>query len=210
MTARSKLWIITSALYLSFFAWYTDFRPPLTDQEIDQYVASRLAGGSDLAGIHRVEKMLRNDTGRQFLMINAIDYNESPGLVEGAEPGESAQDLMDRYMQHMLPAMLGRASHPVIIGEAFSNALDLVGIENAEVWDAGAIFRYRSRRTLFDILSNPEFAGQHHFKHAALTKTIAFPIETQLYIGDLRFILGLLMLTVTALLDALVFSRRRS
>ncbi len=209
MSARSKLWIIASALYLAFFAWYTDFRPPLSDQEVDQFIATKLAGGSDPEVIYRAEKLFRNDTGRQFLMINAMDYNENPGPVEGAKPGETAEDLLARYLEHMLPAMLARASHPVIMGEVYSTSFDLAGIENAEVWDSGSIFRYRSRRTLFDIVSNPEFAGQHHFKHAAISKTIAFPIETQLYIGDLRFILGLMLLTVTALLDAWVFSRKR-
>ena len=210
MSARSKLWLIASAFYLVFFFWYTDFRAPLSDQEIDAYVAERLANGSDPATIARAEKLFRNDTGRQFLMINAIDYNENPGIVEGTEPGATAEDLMARYMEHMLPAMLARGSHPVIMGNAFSDSLDLIGIDGAEEWDSGAIFRYRSRRTLFDIVSNPEFSGKLHFKHAALAKTIAFPIETQLYLGDLRWMLGLLILAVTALLDALVFSRRQS
>ena len=96
------------------------------------------------------------------------------------------------------------------MGEAASIAVDIVGIEGAEQWDVGAIFRYRSRRTFFDIVTNPDFRGEHHFKHAALTKTIAYPIETQLYFGDLRWMLGLLILAFTALLDALVFSKRQS
>ncbi|MGI9316347.1 MAG: hypothetical protein ACR2QW_03345, partial [bacterium] len=72
------------------------------------------------------------------------------------------------------------------------------------------LFRYRSRRTLMDILSNPDFMGEHHFKHAALEKTIAYPIEPQLYLGDLRWLLGLFMLALTALLDALVLSRGKA
>ncbi len=37
---------------------------------------------------------------------------------------------------------------------------------------------------------------------AGLEKTIAFPIEPRIYLGDLRLLLGLFMLAVTALLDA--------
>lgn len=208
MTARSKLWITSAIIYALFFSWYTDLRPPLTEQEIAAYEARRLAEGGDPDDISMMAEFMRNDSGRQFLMINAIDYNENPGPVQGAGPNETAQDLMARYMEHMLPAMLSRGSHPVIIGDAVLTAMDLLGIEGAENWDTGAVFRYRSRRTFFDIVSNPEFQGELHFKHAALTKTIAYPIETQLYLGDLRWMLGLLMLAVTALLDAFWLSRK--
>ncbi|MDB9969547.1 hypothetical protein OAD77_02130 [Porticoccaceae bacterium] len=210
MSARSKLWMISSLLYIAFFCWYTDFRGPLTEQEISSYESQSLAAGKDPDDIAMMANFMRKDTGRQFLMINAIDYNENPGDIEGAEAGESAEELMARYMTHMLPAMLSRGSHPVIMGEAASIAVDIVGIEGAEQWDVGAIFRYRSRRTFFDIVTNPDFRGEHHFKHAALTKTIAYPIETQLYFGDLRWMLGLLILAVTAFLDALVFPKRQS
>ena len=208
MTTRSKLWLTSFTLYAVFFCWYTDFRAPLTEEEIDEFVAVRLADGADPAQIARAEDLFRGDTGRQFLMFNAIDYNETPDNVEGAEPDSSAEELMALYMQYMLPAMLARGSHPVIMGDTFSGAMDLVGIDGAEEWDSGAVLRYRSRRTLMDIIGNPEFRGGWHFKHAALTKTIAFPIETQLYLGDLRWIAGLLMLAVTALLDAFVFTKK--
>jgi hypothetical protein len=76
-----------------------------------------------------------------------------------------------------------------------------LGIEGAEAWSDGAIMRYRSRRTLIDIIGNPEFYARHDFKLAGLEKTIAYPIEPRIYLGDLRLLLGLIMLTITALLD---------
>jgi hypothetical protein len=209
MTARTKRWAVSALLYLAFFCWYTDLRSPLTGQEVDNFVAERLAAGNDSAQIDNIAGFFRDDTGRQFLMLNAIDYNENPTDVAGAEPGETAQQLMGRYMAHMLPALLSRASHPVVMGDAIYSVIDVVGIENAEQWDSGALFRYRSRRTLMDIISNPEFAGEHHFKHAALAKTIAYPIEPQIYFGDLRWILGLLMLAITALVDSFVITREK-
>ena len=75
MTTRSKLWLTSFTLYAVFFCWYTDFRAPLTEQEIDEFVAVRLADGADPAQIARAEDLFRGDTGRQFLMFNAIDYN---------------------------------------------------------------------------------------------------------------------------------------
>ena len=137
-------------------------------------------------------------------MVNIVDYAENPPNVEGAAPGESALELMDRYMEHMFAELFARACHPTVIGEAAFRALDLVGVEtldSAERWDMGALFRYRSRRTFIEIVTIPETMERHHFKVAALDKTIAYPIETQLNLGDPRFSLGLLLLAAAALGD---------
>ena len=152
----------------------------------------------------------KQDTGRQFLMVNNIDMNENPPDVEGAEPGESAADLMGRYMAHMIPALLARACHPILIGSAVYSSMDLVGIKGAENWDQAALFRYKSRRAFLEIVTNPAFNGKHQFKTAALEKTIAFPIETSLYLSDPRLLLALVLLALTALIENIVMSKRRA
>jgi hypothetical protein len=112
-------------------------------------------------------------------------------------------------MEHMIPELLSRASHPVVVGKSVANSLDLLGIEGAEEWSDGAILRYRSRRTLMEIISNPEFYDRHDFKLAGLEKTIAYPIEPRIHLGDLRLLLGLLLLAATALIDGRL-ARRKS
>ena len=201
MSARLKLWLFPALLYAVFVFWYTDFAGPLDEGEIDNFLATMKANGSTPENIALVEGFARNDTGRQFLMVNNIDFNEDPPDTEGAEPGESAQQLMGRYMEHMIPELLARACHPVMMGNAFYRSMDVVGIEGASNWDQAALFRYRSRRALLEILTNPAFSGEHHFKTAALDKTIAYPIETRFYPGDPRLLLGLLLLAITALID---------
>ena len=99
---------------------------------------------------------------------------------------------MGVYMEHMFPALFARASHPVVAGDAIFAALDIVGIEGAESWDSAGLVRYRSKRDLLEIASNPVFDEKHDYKVAALEKTIAFPITTQVNLGDPRLILGLL------------------
>jgi hypothetical protein len=59
-----------------------------------------------------------------------------------------------------------------------------------------------------EIISNPDILGPHHFKLAALDKTIAYPIETDLYLGDPRLLLGLILLALTALIDNWKMSRK--
>jgi hypothetical protein len=199
------LWLSPAILYALFVAWYTDFGGPLSDEEVDNFIAVLDERGGNPEIIAKIEGFLRNDSGRQFLMLNALDMNDNPPDVDGAEPGENADQLMARYMEHMIPELLKRASHPVILGDAVYTAIDVVGIDNAEQWTGGAMFRYRSRRTFMEIVSHPAMAGKHEFKLAALDKTIAYPIETQIYFGDPRLILGLFLLAVTALLDIALF-----
>ena len=74
--------------------------------------------------------------------------------------------------------------------------MDLVGIENAEIWDSAAVIRYKSRRALMEIATNPVFERKHKFKVAALEKTIAYPIKLDFYLGDLRMILAFILLII--------------
>lgn len=207
MNKRLLCWLIPAALYGVFFAWYTDFGGPLSDEEIDHFTTTLAERGAPAEGIAHLEGFLRNDTGRQFLMLNALDMSDNPPTIAGEAPGQTADELMARYMKHMLPELLKRACHPVILGDAVYSVLDVVGIEGAEQWTGGAFIRYRSRRSFMEIVANPAIIGPHHLKLAALEKTIAFPVETQIYLGDLRWLLGLLLLSITALLDIALFGR---
>ena len=204
MTSRRKLWLSSIVLYALFVSWYTDFGGPLTEAEIQAYISkteNHDLGGHPSARAALLE-FLRNDTGGQFLMFNAVDLAKNPPKIEGAPPDADGQTLIDLYMEHMIPALLSRANHPVVVGKSVANSLDLLGIEGAEAWSDGAIFRYRSRRTFIDIIGDPEFYRRHDFKLAGLEKTIAYPVEPRIYVGDLRLLLGLFILAITALLDA--------
>ena len=206
MSRRTWIWALPTLAYAAFVGWYTDFGGPLSDAEIATYLARFEALGFSEERRDRIRRFMEADTGRQFLMLNAVDYADDPPDVEGAAPGESATQLMDRYMEHMYAQLFSRACHPTVMGNAVFLALDLVGVEDldtAERWDWGALFRYRSRRTFLEIVTIPETMDRHEFKIAALDKTIAYPIETQLNLGDPRLLLGLLLLAGAALGDLL-------
>ncbi|MDG2334408.1 MAG: hypothetical protein P8Q97_09320 [Myxococcota bacterium] len=208
MTGRWMLWIVPLVLYIGFSAWYTDLGGQLRPGEIAVFSEALEENGLAPERVERIRRFMESDRGRQFFMVNAIDMNEDPPDVEGARPGASAEELMGRYMEHMYAELFRRASHPALYGDAVFSAIDLVGIEGAEEWDAAALFRYRSRRTFMEIISNPATLGRHEFKIAALDKTIAYPIEMPLYLGDPRLVLGLLMLSLTALVDIALYGRR--
>ena len=208
MTTRMKIWLLPALFFALFLFWYTPTGGPLSDVEIDNFIVKMEENGSSREAIAMIRQFGEEDTGKHFIMINNIDYNETPGNVVGAAPGENAQQLMDRYMGHMIPAMLSRGSHPVMMGQAAYRSMDVIGVEGVDVWDMGGLVRYRSRRDFLEIVTDPAFSGKHHFKAAALEKTIAFPVEPDFNLGDPRLLIGLLLLSLTALADARRSSQR--
>ena len=172
-----------------------------SDPEDNFYISSELR--KDF-----LRKFMEQDTGRQFIMVNSIEMNKNPEDVAGANSGESADQLMSRYMEHMWPNLLKRASHPIFVGYAIWESMDLVGIEGAETWDQAALMRYKSRRAFMEIVTHPEMRDRHAFKVAALQKTIAFPVEPIGYYSDLRVILGMLILIIGLLFQLFFISRR--
>lgn len=195
--------IIATVVYALFFLWYTNLSGPMSDQEIDEAIIGLRANGMAENNIEHWERFMRSDTGDQFIMLNNIDMNPSPPKMPDTREGATAQELMDVYMDHMYSEQFKRACHPVFFGEVVHETLDITGIENARSWTHGALFRYRSRGDLIQIALNPNSKDRHEYKVAALTKTIAYPIEPTIYPSDARFILFLILLSGVSLIIAL-------
>ena len=140
-----------------------------------------------------MRRFLEEDSGDDFVMVNVIDMYETPLQIEGVEPGETSGEVLGKYMEYMYPALFSRACHPVIYGQAANSAMDLMNADGMEKWSTGAGMRYRSRRDMLEIASNPVFAGSHEFKVASMRKTIAFPIDPWFQLGDPRVVLALLL-----------------
>ena len=129
-----KIWASLIIIYLGFFFWYTDLGGKLDSEEIDFFLEKLQENNSDLDSdmYESIKNFMENDSGRQFLMVNNVDINENPEDVEGAEPGESAESLLGRYMEHMYSQLFKRACHPIFAGKAVWTAMDIIGIEGAE------------------------------------------------------------------------------
>ncbi|MEM1249654.1 MAG: hypothetical protein AAGK22_24980 [Acidobacteriota bacterium] len=211
MRSRSALLSIAlTAVYVLFFLWYTPLGGPLSPEEIDLYLERIAADGLSEADQQSLREFLETDTGGDFAMVNVIELREPPTRVEGVGPQESASDVLNKYMAYMWPALLRRACHPVLAGGAAAGAADLWGLdERARAWSQGAAMRYRSRRDMMEIATNPAFQPSHAFKQAAMLKTIAFPIDPWFHFGDPR-LLGALFLAIGLLSIRLVASWPRS
>ena len=192
MTRTRWVWLICAMIYIAFFSWYTSFGGPLTDDEVDYYLnkfAERTPPPTpeNMASLRR---FMNEDTGDDFVMLNVIDMYDVPRQIDGVEPGESSEEVLSKYMAYMYPALFSRASHPVLFGIAAHTAMDLMNAPGMERWTQGALMRYRSRRDMLEISSNPAFQGSHEFKVAAMAKTIAFPLDPWFHLGDPRLVLA--------------------
>jgi hypothetical protein len=195
MSRTKCIWIVLIAIFVAFFSWYTSFKGPLTATEIEHYMAryelrQPTPSPRQLANFR---KFMEEDTGDDFVMVNVIHLRDTPLQIQGVEPGESSQEVAGKYMEFMIPELYSRACHPVFQGMAVSDAFDIMNADGMETWTAGTGMRYRSRRDLLDIATNPEFSGKHEFKIAAIEKTIAFPVDPWYQLGDPRLVLAMLL-----------------
>jgi hypothetical protein len=191
------LWSILATLYLGFRLWYDGGGGPLTPDEVQHYVAILEERGMDPARIENLRQFLSDDTGHDFVMANFIHLQDKPG----------AQEELDRYMAHMYPALFARAGHPVLAGPVVGGAVDLWGIEGAERWTMVGLVRYRSRRDLIEIATDPAFRDAYQFKNSSMQKTIAIPSEPFLQLGSPRWLVAFAFVTLGALLQ-LALGRR--
>jgi hypothetical protein len=197
------IWLVLGGVYIAFFSWYTSFGGPLTEAEIDAYLGyfEQRDPPPSAETLGMLRRFMETDTGDDFVMLNVLDLYETPLALAGVQAGQSSDQTLDRYMAYMYPALFSRACHPVLYGEAANVAMDLMNAPGMGAWTRGAAMRYRSRRDMLDITTNPAFAGSHQFKTAALRKTIAFPLDPWWQLGDPRLLLALVLGLIGALLS---------
>jgi hypothetical protein len=198
-------WLISSIIYLIFFFWYTNISGPLTKAEIDLAI-KRIENGKTIISQDDREnfyKFLQEDDGGDFYMVNYLDINENPPIMEKTGQGASAFELLNYYMEYMYPELFIRASHPVFAGTVTANAIDHIGAEESKEWDQVAIMRYRSIRDMLEIANNEIFSERHEYKTNALLKTIAIPVSAPVFL-DFRIIIFMILLIITLIIDRLI------
>jgi hypothetical protein len=200
---RRVTWVVLAVVWLAFTGWYTSCGGPLSDQEIDQYIGRMQEGGAPPERLAMLRAFLEADTGDDFVMVNVIDLKSDPGSVSGLPDDATADEILAGYMAYMWPALLSRACHPVFFGSAAAPSMEQFGMEGVEVWTRSAMMRYRSRRDLMEIVTNPAFEGAHEYKVAAIEKTFAFPADPWAQLGDPRLVLLMALSLVGLLLERL-------
>lgn len=142
--------------------WYSWGATPLTAHEIDDYMAEMATrseifeNSNDRAAMRR---FLEADDGRPFYTVNLYAFHERADYALGTSFEGSGREAYDRFSAIMVRLLARRASHP-IFGTDW--------LEGDGDWDRLVIVRYRSRRDIASIYSDPEFVLASMHKHAAI------------------------------------------
>jgi len=184
--------LLTSLLValFAFYAWHTPLRGPLTDAEINAFMATQAAtGGTDWADEAAFEAFLRNDDGRPFVMINLMEYRETAEYSEKHLPSTeiTGSEAGALYGQSVLPQLLLRGSYPVALATRYNTIINSVG-ETAGKFEAFAMVRYRSRRDLIDMLASDAFKEANFHKWASLENTLVAPSNNRASFKFIGFI----------------------
>ena len=205
----SPLWIWGAALVLygAFSLWYVGLRGPLQPAEVEAHLA-RLAATVEAAPaqLDVLRRFLEEDDGREFFMVNLVKLQPGPVLGPGDSEPRPAQEVLEGYSSHFMPALLRRAGHPAFFGRAAGGYVEEWRTSSDPGWSFAAAIRYRSRRDLIELVTDPRFAGAHAFKLAAIESTFAFPTTPGLVVVGPKIWVPV-ALTLLAALAQLVLRR---
>jgi hypothetical protein len=182
------LFIIFTILYMAFFFWYGGKSRPLTQTEVDAFIAEiQRASGKEAASEGSLLKQLRElcegDDGREFYMVNLLKFNKNTTADSRNDP----MDANSRYNRRILPIMLKYGGHPVFNGAVQNRFIHTDGDRD---WDNLAMMRYRSRRDFLKGVINAARMNLESDKWTALEKTHVFPVKPIFHLNFIRMIVA--------------------
>lgn len=197
------VWLPALLIYAAFLIWYINWRGRVTPAEIHALMQRLEASGAGENGRNALQTMrafLEADDGREFFMLNLVRV--SPGKVADPVTGEqrAARAVLEDYTKVFMPALFARGGHPTIVARKAGGYFDAWGVEADPGWSIVGYMRYRSRRDLALLASDPRFGGAHDFKFASIPNTFSFPTQPQLMaLQSPRIWVGLLLALIAAL-----------
>ena len=170
------IWLAAALVYAAFRAWYDNWRGPIRPDEIDAYLArvegTPMAEVNDVASLRR---FLEKDDGREFVMLNLVRLAPEPVPHPETEEPTPAASLLRAYLGGFLPTLLRHGGVPLLQARKIGPYVDAWGVEPDPGWTIVGCMRYRSRRDMIELATDPRFIATHGFKIAALPNTFSFP-----------------------------------
>ena len=190
------LYIILIVIFLSFSCWYDgwcisrlteeegkDLYKAMSGQRVEDQTTSSVNPNS-------IDVFTRTDDGKQFYMLNII--KDKPKDLNGKNIG-AFESIDKNYAKVTFPLLFKHGCHPVLVSKPL-NTFSQPAIE--EEWNAIFIIRYRSRRDLYNVVTNPKFQKAWEFKLSTIESTTVIPSIPVLPGLNLKWILGLILLLI--------------
>jgi hypothetical protein len=173
-----SIWLGAGVLYGLFRAWYDNWRGPLRPEEIERFLAAMPsmpgAGGNDAETLRR---FLEADDGREFYMLNLVRLADDavPHPKTGAPTKPMA--LLREYFRSFVSVLARHAGHPALQARKIGGYVDAWSVPPDPGWSIVGMVRYRSRRDMIELASDPRFLAAHPFKISAIPVTASFPTK---------------------------------
>jgi hypothetical protein len=195
------VWGLALALYLAFRRWYDARRPLLSPAEIDAFLA-RLPEHSraNVREVATLREFVLRDDGREFFMLNLVKLAGEPVPDPATGKLTPAGEVLEGYTRVFFRALLRKASHPALAARVIGGYIDTWNVEQDPGWSIIGYMRYRSRRDLLELVTDPRFADAHRWKIAATPVTLSFPTSPRiLVLASPRVTAALLIALLAAL-----------
>jgi hypothetical protein len=203
------LWATALALYAAFAVWYEGLGGPLRRDEIEEYLQRfQAASQVDAQRLAAVRAFLESDDGDEFFMVNLIRLHPGPVTDPGSGTRRPAAEVLEGYLRHFTRALVARAGHPAFVARAAGGYLEHWGVEPDPGWSLAGVIRYRSRRDLMEIATDPAFEPAHAYKIAAMPGTLGFPATPTLFFVGPRLWVAMLLALLAAGAHAALLQRR--
>jgi len=83
--------------------------------------------------------------------------------------------LMREYIRGFLPVLIRHGGHPALQAAKIGGYVDAWNVPPDSGWTIVGLVRYRSRRDVAELCTDPRFTAAHPFKIAAIPATASFP-----------------------------------
>ena len=210
MKASWIRWAILALIYVVFLFWYGGSGDPLSSDEIEDYLAiveekraersdSEPAEGERDVSV-KMREFMETDDGREFVMINLNVYRDVPRYQDGRKTSGSAEEVEQEYARRILPNLLVRATHPLLMLEP-AVSLGGTGEFERQDWSRVNLVRYRSRRDFLDFILKTSWAEDSDHKWAALGRSHSLAATPRASFATVRLVPLLILVVIGLVLD---------
>jgi hypothetical protein len=176
------IWPVVVVSYVLFRLWYDNWRGPLTQAEIDKFMTESMAiKMSEYSDPAVVRAFLEADDGKEFVMSNLVRVH--PHAVPHPNTGvpTQAETLLREYGKRFIKVLLRHGGHPMMAMRPVGGYVDSWNTPPDPGWHVVGAMRYRSRRDMIELVTDPSLKDVHPLKTAATAITFSFP--TQVILG---------------------------
>jgi hypothetical protein len=172
------VWLVALALYLGFRLFYDNWRGRLTREEIDIALdRAEERGGDGVNDLSIVRKFLEEDDGREFVMVNLVRVPDT--MVTHPDTGEQvpAREMLRAYTKAFMRLLIRHGGHPALATRKVGGYVDSWMVGPDPGWSIVGFMRYRSRRDMLKMVSDPAFESAHKYKLVGVAETFSFPTQ---------------------------------